>query len=336
MALTNKLQSIGDAIRNKTGKTELLTLDEMPVEINNITTGEPIAIPYAPQCISFYDFNGDNLDYELANLDTSNMTSIKRMFARESSNDYKLKRIDISHFNMSNVTDMTGMFYGRSGLKDVIGLDTIDTSKVTKMSSIFYQAGVDAKYYSNLNTSNVMYLDSAFASFYGEIIDISNWDLSKVTSLSSFAVRAYSKEIYFGNTTLSNTTSATYMFAFNTTVTTIDLGGVYAPKMDALRDSFTGDTNLTDLIFLNEYGKGFTKIKQNNYSNACFSLADCNKLTYESLMDVINKLYDLNLTYDVANGGTLYTQKLTLGSTNLAKLTAEEIAIATNKGWTVS
>jgi hypothetical protein len=53
-------------------------------------------------------------------------------------------------------------------------------------------------------------------------------------------------------------------------------------------------------------------------------------------MNVINNLYDLNLTYDVANGGTLYTQKLTLGSTNLAKLTADEIAIATSKGWTVS
>lgn len=52
-------------------------------------------------------------------------------------------------------------------------------------------------------------------------------------------------------------------------------------------------------------------------------------------MDVINKLYDLNLTYDVANGGTLYTQVLSLGDTNKEKLTAEEIAIATNKGWTV-
>ena len=48
-------------------------------------------------------------------------------------------------------------------------------------------------------------------------------------------------------------------------------------------------------------------------------------------MNVINNLYDLNLTYNVANGGTLYTQSLNLGSTNKAKLTAEEIAIATAK-----
>lgn len=39
MALTNKLSAIGDAIRGKTGKSDLLTLDQMVTEINSITTG---------------------------------------------------------------------------------------------------------------------------------------------------------------------------------------------------------------------------------------------------------------------------------------------------------
>lgn len=43
MALTNKLSAIGDSIRAKTGKTELLTLDEMPTEINSISgAAEPV------------------------------------------------------------------------------------------------------------------------------------------------------------------------------------------------------------------------------------------------------------------------------------------------------
>lgn len=54
-------------------------------------------------------------------------------------------------------------------------------------------------------------------------------------------------------------------------------------------------------------------------------------LTHESLMNIINNLYDLNLTYNVAGGGTLYTQKLVIGEENIAKLTADEIAIATAK-----
>lgn len=54
------------------------------------------------------------------------------------------------------------------------------------------------------------------------------------------------------------------------------------------------------------------------------------KLTVDSLMVVINALYDYT-----GNGET--TDKyLKLGSTNLAKLTEEQISIATNKGWTLS
>ena len=47
-------------------------------------------------------------------------------------------------------------------------------------------------------------------------------------------------------------------------------------------------------------------------------------LTVESLMSIINALKT-----------TTTTKKLTLGSTNLAKLTSAQIKIATDKGWTV-
>ena len=39
MALINKLEAIGEAIRSKTGKSALLTLDEMPTEIQSIVSG---------------------------------------------------------------------------------------------------------------------------------------------------------------------------------------------------------------------------------------------------------------------------------------------------------
>jgi hypothetical protein len=39
MALINKLSAIGEAIREKTGKEDLLTLDEMPAEIKSIESG---------------------------------------------------------------------------------------------------------------------------------------------------------------------------------------------------------------------------------------------------------------------------------------------------------
>ena len=39
MALTDKLTAIANAIRSKTGKTETMTLDQMPTEIEAISGG---------------------------------------------------------------------------------------------------------------------------------------------------------------------------------------------------------------------------------------------------------------------------------------------------------
>ena len=50
-------------------------------------------------------------------------------------------------------------------------------------------------------------------------------------------------------------------------------------------------------------------------------------LTVDSLVSVLNALQQLD-------EGTSYT--CTIGSTNLAKLTDEQKAIATNKGWTLN
>lgn len=58
------------------------------------------------------------------------------------------------------------------------------------------------------------------------------------------------------------------------------------------------------------------------------NLTSCRSLEKESIVDMLNKLADVT-----AESGT-YT--LTLGATNLAKITAEDVAIGTNKGWTIS
>ena len=59
MALTDKLSAIGTAIRNKTGKTELMTLDEMPTEIASISTGADI-----PAELLTWDWAIDYIDYD--------------------------------------------------------------------------------------------------------------------------------------------------------------------------------------------------------------------------------------------------------------------------------
>ena len=76
-------------------------------------------------------------------------------------------------------------------------------------------------------------------------------------------------------------------------------------------------------------GKAYDPTYGANVLSYSLDLSYSKKLTHESLMNVINNLYDI-----AAKG--VKTQKLVLGSTNLAKLTAEEIQICTERGWPVS
>jgi hypothetical protein len=61
-----------------------------------------------------------------------------------------------------------------------------------------------------------------------------------------------------------------------------------------------------------------------------FDVTDCTKLTRDSLMSIINALADKSTD----TSGTSWV--CTLGATNLGKLTNEEKAIATEKGWTLA
>ena len=68
---------------------------------------------------------------------------------------------------------------------------------------------------------------------------------------------------------------------------------------------------------------GFEGVLTNN-----LKIDECVKLSHESIMKL------LGILKDYAGTGTTHT--LTLGTTNLAKLTDAEKAIATNRGWTLA
>ena len=88
-------------------------------------------------------------------------------------------------------------------------------------------------------------------------------------------------------------------------------------------------SNLKNIGGFKDLGKAYKTAQSANYYAYTLNLSGCNNLTHDSLMNVINNLYD------IATAG-VQPQQLQLGSTNLAKLTDEEKAIATNKGWSIS
>lgn len=130
-------------------------------------------------------------------------------------------------------------------------------------------------------------------------------------------------------------TSANMMFVGCVSLVDLDMSHIDGSELVILGNMFQSCSGLKNLKFMKNLGKGYTQ-KSTGYYNYGLLLTSSNELTHESLMDIINNLYDLNLTYKALGSSTTYTQKLQIGSTNLAKLTAEEIAVATKKGWTVS
>lgn len=232
---------------------------------------------------------------EIPMFDTSKITSMTYMFQ----NCRSLKTIP--ELNTSNVTNMSYMFDNCESLETI---PQLNMSNVTTISTMFRGC-------KNLKTISIPYAPKLTGVGY---------TFANCTSLESISALDTSNATQF-YATFRNCTNLT-------TLPLLDCG-----KISSLDYGFDGCPNLTNLGGFKDLGKAYT-LKSNNYSAYQLNLTS-QKLTHESLMNVINNLYDLNITYDVANGGTLYRQRLSITAFNKAKLTEEEIAIATNKGWNV-
>lgn len=121
--------------------------------------------------------------------------------------------------------------------------------------------------------------------------------------------------------------TSNYLFYFCSALETIPL--IDMSISVNVKDAFYGCYELTNLGGLQNLGQAYSTTQSANYYEYKLDLSSCSKLTHDSLMNVINNLYDI-----AAKGCN--TQQLILGSSNMAKLTAEEVAIGTSKGWSIS
>lgn len=213
--------------------------------------------------------------------------------------------------NSSNVT---------AGLEEL----TIDVSDKTSLNGFFSNCSSLTKL--NMTGADTGKITNMWHTFYDckalEELPIIN--MEKVTSVDSCFYNCYKiKKIPF-----LNTSKATMLYyTFYNCKAIEELPEMDGSLFDKVRQSFYGMTALTIFGGIKNLGKNYTMSA--NYSYCTLNLSSSAKLTKESLLNVINGLYDLA-------SAEKNTQSLILGDTNLAKLTAEEIEIATNKGWTVS
>ena len=226
-----------------------------------------------------------------------------------------LTEINSSDWDTSNVTTMYGMFYECSNLTS-LDLSNFDTSNVTSIGSMFNRCNnLTSLDVSNFDTSNVT---DMYGMFYNcnnlTSLDLSNWNTSNVTNMSYMFYNCNNlTSLDLSNFDTSKVTNMSYMFYNCNNLTSLDMSNCDVSKVTTLGDyMFDNCTALTDF-----------KAPQN--ISVAVKFSECTNLTHDSLMSIINNL------------ATVSSKKtLTLGSTNKAKLTDDEIAIATAKNWTVS
>ena len=115
-------------------------------------------------------------------IDVSNIDSFRDKLDLGIFNDMNFKYIDVSDWDVSNVTDMSGMFFMCKELKSVGDISKWNVSKVTDMNSMFDECN-ELEFIGDIskwNVSNVTNMGHMFNSCNNFNQDISNWDVSKV------------------------------------------------------------------------------------------------------------------------------------------------------------
>ena len=234
--------------------------------------------------------------YSLKEIDVSNwtvgtITSLSNMFQ----NCYSLEELNLTNWNVENCTTFASMFSGCFSLKTIGNISDWNTSKCTSMAGMFrYCRALPA------------------------IPDMSDWDFSKVTTIDSmFSECTMLQEVEWKNVSLPLCTSIAQIFRYDYNLVKADLSSWSVPSVTnttSYYHTLGSCWQLRDVV-------GFPI--PSTYTNLGFQ--DCESLSYESLMVIINSLPQVTGTHT-----------LRIPAVSLNFLTTAEKAIATNKGWTLA
>ena len=244
--------------------------------------------------------------------DTSNVSNMYNMFYGCSS----LTTVPL--FNTSNVTNMNRMFYECSSLKNV---PLFDTSKITDISYMFAFDTLLSGAAPNFNLSSATNVRNMFMNC-SRLTSVPQYDLSNVVTLGPFLYGCSGlTSIPDFNTTKATNYSETFKYCYNV----VSIGLLDMSSATEVYDTFGNCGELENITGVTNCGKGFTGTSS-SYHNLSFS--SCSKITKQSCLNIFNTIYDMTNT-------SVTDAKITLHATTKALLSADDIAIATNKGWTI-
>ena len=191
---------------------------------------------------------GNIKDLDISNFDTSKVTQMSGMFSGMSS----LTSLDLSNFNTSKVWDMDSMFSGMSSLTS-LDLSNFDTSRVAYMRWMFSgMSSLTSFKFSHFGHFYVK-MDGMFSGMSSlTSLDLSNFDTSAATSMRMmfYNVRSLtSLDLSSFNT--SNVTDMAGMFYNASSLTSLDLSNLNTSKVEDMVGMFRGMSSLTSLKLSN-------------------------------------------------------------------------------------
>ena len=145
--------------------------------------------------------------------------------------------IDLSHFNTSNIVDMSYMF--ASTAVTSIDLSSFDTSKVTNMQSMFWHAELTSLDLSSFDTSNVTNMSGMFSNSKVTNLDLSNFDTSSVTNMTGMFYDSAASSIDLSSFNTSNVTDMGRMF-YNREASSININSFDTSNVAQMSEMFYG------------------------------------------------------------------------------------------------
>ena len=265
----------------------------------------------------YYNFSKLIETADFSRVDTRSITSFSSYFNNNSS----LKSLDLHTWNTENATTMAYMFASCSGLNS-IDISSFNTSSVTDMSSMFANCSnirsLDLHNFNTKNTTNMAYMFNGCSEL--RELNISNFNTQNVEYMDGMFMNTRNinqLDLSFFSTSkvksLCNTFRDTRLFELN-------LNSFNTTNVTNMSAMLMHSSDITTLTLGTNWGI--------NTSITSFDLSSC-PLIHDSCLDVFNKLADKTQTATTS-------ATLTLKSTTKALMSDTEIAIATNKGWTVS
>lgn len=232
--------------------------------------------------------------------------------------------MNIVYLHVPNLAKKTGMFDGSTISK----IPYFDSSKYTSMNSAFANC-VNIRTIPYINTSSVTEMINLFVDCH-ELVSIPEIDTSNVLDMRYAFERCYKLQTVPKLDT-SKVTKMNSMFdgchilesvpLFNTSRVT-DMGSMFRNCRKLKKVPEFDVSNVSDMrgMFIQAY-----ELEQVHMVGiSCdLDISASTKFTAEALVEIMNNLK------------TLPGKTLTMGTDNLSKLTDEQRAIATDKGWTL-